>query len=287
MDVIHLLTHINQHHHKDLGRQPNKTLLILLALSQLAATGSSRLVWTEVESVLNRLLEEFGNRADVRSAAYPFTRLVGDGFWKLNQPFSVDASPRKLRDLGAEGELDGRMTKWLLRSRSNLMRAVRAVVEREFPETLVSEVLVATGFDPYEVLAAEYVRPPDEPRRDPSWAREILALWENQCAFCSFDGRFHGKPVALDAAHVQWFKLGGPDSTDNGLALCVLHHRLLDRGAIGFSSTRQLKLSPRLMVSTSTNYQVDFLDGYELRPPSGCPLPRQEFVEWHDRNVFR
>jgi HNH endonuclease len=42
--------------------------------------------------------------------------------------------------------------------------------------------------------------------------------------------QFNGVSVGIEAAHVQWFNFGGPDSLDNGLALCSLHHKLFDVG---------------------------------------------------------
>jgi len=29
---------------------------------------------------------------------------------------------------------------------------------------------------------------------------------------------------------VRWFNIGGPDTVENGLCLCALHHKLLDKG---------------------------------------------------------
>jgi len=40
----------------------------------------------------------------------------------------------------------------------------------------------------------------------------------------------------LEAAHIKWHQAGGPDTIDNGLALCSLHHKLLDLGALGISN---------------------------------------------------
>jgi putative restriction endonuclease len=34
---------------------------------------------------------------------------------------------------------------------------------------------------------------------------------------------------------VRWFNFDGPDDLDNGLALCVLHHKLFDLGVLGLS----------------------------------------------------
>ena len=41
----------------------------------------------------------------------------------------------------------------------------------------------------------------------------------------------------------RWFNLGGPDKLDNGLALCSLHHKLFDRGALGLSHEHEIQVS--------------------------------------------
>jgi hypothetical protein len=37
--------------------------------------------------------------------------------------------------------------------------------------------------------------------------------------------------IGVDAAHILWHAHGGPHEVPNGLALCALHHRLLDHRA--------------------------------------------------------
>ena len=41
--------------------------------------------------------------------------------------------------------------------------------------------------------------------------------------------------IGLDAAHIKWCQAGGPDTEVNGLALCVLHHKVFDLGAFTIS----------------------------------------------------
>src|SRR5262249_20965026 len=70
-------------------------------------------------------------------------------------------------------------------------------------------------------------------RRDPGWRSAVLLAWDRQCAFCGYDGQLAGATTGIDAAHVRWFTFDGPDDLDNGLALCVLHHKLFDLGVLG------------------------------------------------------
>ena len=41
---------------------------------------------------------------------------------------------------------------------------------------------------------------------------------------------FPGKPAKREAAHIVPKEAGGSDDPRNGLALCVLHHRMFDAG---------------------------------------------------------
>ena len=57
----------------------------------------------------------------------------------------------------------------------------------------------------------------------------MLQAWDRQCAFCRYDGQAAVATVGVEAAYVRWFSFDGPDSLDNGLALCVLlHHKLFE-----------------------------------------------------------
>ena len=80
-------------HQRDGKRSPHKPLLVLLALGELANTGSSALVWSQVESRLAHLIAEFGppsRTGATQRAAYPFTRLRADHVWSLSKDVPMD-----------------------------------------------------------------------------------------------------------------------------------------------------------------------------------------------------
>jgi putative restriction endonuclease len=81
-------------------------------------------------------------------------------------------------------------------------------------------------------VAAAASATPEERTRSRSWALDVLAAWDRQCAFCGYDGQLGAAQVGLEAAHVRWFTHDGPDDLDNGLALCAVDHKLLDRGPL-------------------------------------------------------
>jgi hypothetical protein len=49
--------------------------------------------------------------------------------------------------------------------------------------------------------------------------------------------------VAIEADHVGWGAAYGPDEVANALALCSLHHKLFDQGAIGMTPDHTVAVS--------------------------------------------
>ncbi|MGY1702702.1 phosphorothioated DNA-binding restriction endonuclease [Geodermatophilus sp. SYSU D00766] len=273
-------------HQQDGRRSPHKPLLVLLALSRLVTTGSSELPWDVAERELADLIEEFGppsRTGKAQSAAYPFTRLRSDGVWTLDRDVPMDnVSPLRA---GVTGRLESSLEA-ALRLRPGLVdEAARGVVEAHFPATVAPDVLVAVGLDP-ELLRSGTIAPATGRRRSGSWPAQVLEAWDRQCAFCGFDGQVGGVPVGLEAAHIRWFTVDGPDELDNGLALCSLHHKLFDRGVLGLDDDLTLVVSQRFSARTPHGRAVYDLHGRRLRPRPGTPTPAGRHVTWHRGQVF-
>lgn len=275
-------------------RAPHKPLLILLALGQLARTGSSEVTWTEAEEELAALLNQFGppsRTTGAASVAYPFTRLRSDGFWTLSRDVPND-SVRALNEAPIVGQLDPAMEEQLRSHPEALFEAAVRLTLQQFPASFLGDVLEAVGLDVEPGLLGAWAT--DEVsvrRRRQSWRDEILRAWERRCAFCEFDGTVDlgggtSRLVGIEAAHVRWFNFGGPDDLDNGLALCSLHHKLLDRGVLGFADQDQVAVSPAYTAHSDSGRQVYELHGRRLTPRPGTPLPSADHVAWHSAEVF-
>jgi putative restriction endonuclease len=285
---------LQQHQRQDGQRSPHKPLLVLLALGRLAAIGSSELPWSAAESALGELIAEFGppSRASrAQSAAYPFTRLRNDQVWVLDQDVRMDLV-RPLTSRRVTGRFDPSVESVLL-ARPALINAVaRDLVVSKFPGTLAPDVLLAVGLDPPEVLAAAGAPPlsaavPEGRRRDPAWRAVVLEAWDRQCAFCGYDGQLAGASVGIEAAHVWWFAFGGPDTPDNGLALCSLHHKLFDLGILGLDRGLRVMVSAMFSGRTQAGRAVYDLHGRGLSPRPGTTLPAPGHVSWHANQVFK
>ncbi|MBN1174953.1 MAG: HNH endonuclease [Micromonosporaceae bacterium] len=290
-EVLARLANLRQHQRHG-QRSPHKPLLVLLALGRLASGGSSALSWDDAQGDLGDLIAEFGpasKTSRVQSAAYPFTRLRSDGIWVLDQDVPMDAVG-PLTAAQPTGRFAPAVERVLVDEPDLVASAARALVEAHFPTSIVPDVLAAVGFDPDIVLHAPDALPvpPDGRRkRDPRWRASIIQAWDRQCAFCGFDGQVHGATVGVDAAHVRWFALDGPDSMDNGLALCALHHRLFDHGVLGLDEGMRVRVSGTYTSRTPTGQAVYDLNGHRLRARPGTPLPVVGHVDWHRRQVFK
>lgn len=271
-------------------RAPHKPLLVLLALGQLANTGSSSMEWSSVQTRLSGLLAEFGTSTSrgASSAAYPFTRLRSDGVWQLSRDVPND----NVGPLNAEpisGHFTPEIEQDLLRCKGGIEAVARTIVESQFPLTIAPDVLVAVGLNPDLVFGSPTITTQNDQvrRRDANWRHRILAAWDRSCACCGFDGSLGGAPVGIEAAHIRWFNFGGPDTLDNGLALCSLHHKLLDRGAIGLRDPGTVFVSDSFSAVGEAGRLVYELHGRELRPRPGTQLPAVEYVAWHRQEVFK
>lgn len=277
-------------HHMDGRRSPHKPLLVLLALGRLAATGSSAVPWSVAEQRLADLVAEFGppsRTGRAQSAAYPFTRLRADGVWRLDRDVPMDlVGP--LHAQVPTGRLEPTLEAILAEEPALLRSVARQIVDAQFPRTVAEDVLVAVGLDPDDVLvvggapAEEVTR-----RRDPAWRERVIEAWDRQCAFCGYDGHLGTATAGIEAAHVRWFAFEGPDTLDNGLALCSLDHKLFDLGVLGLTEDYAVDVTASYTARTGAGRRVYDLHGLALRPRPGTTMPAAPHVRWHREQVFK
>jgi putative restriction endonuclease len=291
--VIERLMNLRQHQ-RDGKRSPHKPLLALLALARIDAVGSSAIPWVEAREQLGNLLIEFGPTSTAnaaQSAAYPFTQLRSDDLWVLDEDVPMDRIGPLERH-----HVTGRFVASVedaMKDSQVLYATARALVEAEFPPSIASDVLAAVGFDPSEIygnpgaVVSAGTHTTHARRRSAHWPGRILAAWDRQCAFCGFDGQLGFGSVGLEAAHVRWFTYDGPDSLDNGVALCALHHKLFDRGALGLTEDYRIVVSDQFTARTEAGRRVYELADRALRPRPGTRLPAPAHLDWHTTQVFK
>ncbi|MFD3621620.1 phosphorothioated DNA-binding restriction endonuclease [Streptomyces sp. NPDC058676] len=269
-------------------RAPHKPLLLLYALGRFQEDAEGELRYSAVEADLQRLMTEYGppNRT---TPAYPFHHLVSDGVWEVRTdrgPGSPGTGLRELREAGAAGRLAPELRSVLRRDRQLLTRIARLLLDRHFPPSLHGELCEAVGLElePMEIERLSTARR----QRDRRMRELVLTAYEYQCAFCGYDGRIGAVPVGLEAAHVRWWAFDGPDDVDNGLCLCSLHHKLLDKGVLGIGDDHRVLVSQRFVGSSSVaREQVISLAGRPLIGPQlGTRPVAAAHRAWHTSQVF-
>lgn len=286
-------------------RAPHKPLLLLLAVHRAQHGCSARAPWTWWRDALTFLLHEYAP-SGTANPQDPFRRLAGDDLWAIPDlaEFPDDAFVRSarlsaVRDL-KKGWLDKHDPQAGLHEADHQLlteqplvadRLVRLLLQRHFPPTIWEDVLVDAGAEhdlnaivafPADVAAA--ATPQASRRRTAAFAGQVLEADGRRCLLCGYDGldtRTDGsRAVGLDAAHVRWWHLDGPDELSNGLTLCATHHRLFDRGMYAFHPTaRDLRVSARY----ATAHPAGDL-------PNGLHVPLRietAHLQWQWKNVFR
>jgi len=187
-----------------------------------------------------------------------------------------------------------------------LAMVAEELLKGHFPQSLHLDIRDAVGIPEFQVYeAARFASRDvaregsdmagkgwrDQTRRDPKFRHRVLRAYERRCAVCDFDVRVEDQLLGLEAAHIKWHAAGGPDEVPNGLALCSLHHKALDVGALGL---RMDARRVRVMISAEVNgmspavRQLREYTGEPLRRPQDESLaPDPMFLNWHRREVFR
>ncbi|MFD0901391.1 phosphorothioated DNA-binding restriction endonuclease [Actinomadura sediminis] len=281
MDWVERITTVNQWKRGD-KRAPHKPLLLLYALGHFQNHGDEPIVYRDAEDRLRHLLDEFWQKGS--SPAYPFHHLTSDGFWDVRTPDgggSPGPNVGPLRRSGAAGRFADDLARDLRDDPGLAARLGRAILDANFEPSLHEELCAAVGL---AVDGPDGIR-----RRDREFRREVLIAYEYRCAFCGFDGALEGTAVGLDAAHVQWWAFDGPDEVANGICLCVLHHKLFDKGVLGMTADRRITVSTMFVGrGEAARTQVIGLAGRPVGPPQRAfPAVAAERVAWHGREVFR
>lgn len=270
-------------------RAPHKPLLLLLAIGSWNRERLNDFPYQSIAPRLSELLDDFGPARLTHKTNYPFWRLQNDGLWSVSSssnifPNSGDVPHGKLLKSKAKGRLSAEFINALEENPELVHRVAQRILEAHFPPTLHDDILQAVGLGDFNYVATV----PDGRTRDPGFRYDVLMAYEERCAICGFDVRLSGTLIGIEAAHIKWFQAGGPDTPENGLALCSLHHKLLDRGAFTIATNGTMVVSQRISGSSGLSEWLMDFHGKQLRQPvSSSYKPNSSFLDWHCREVFK
>ncbi|TGB03510.1 HNH endonuclease [Halobacillus salinus] len=152
------------------------------------------------------------------------------------------------------------------------------LLEEHFPETYHNELLDKVGLN----VGIRTYR-----KRDFAFRKKYLRLMKNAVQ-CVFKSKINDSLVGVEAAHIKWHQAYGPDTEENGLALCSLHHKLFDKGIFTVRADRMIEVSEKASrMGPYKELMTDFNQDYIRRPSLDLFLPDAGFTEWHVREVYK
>ena len=288
------------------GRAPHKPLMLLLALGRVGLGPKDRLIpYETADRRFKELWQEFGRPGTPPRAYYPFGRLRNDDrLWEIPEESllstgrGTDLRVSEAKRFGITGGFRQEVHDLLGRHPELVSRAARRILSEHFPPSIHQDIL-----DAVRLAAGPPSHGLDEPMprrgrklreytpRDPRFRKRVLEAYDERCAVCEYDIRFGDRLLGLEAAHIRWHSHDGRDVVPNGLALCGVHHKALDRGALGLEGWGggfRILVSGRVRGRSPDARRLVGLRGRAIRlPVSARDAPGRGFVEWHREEVFR
>lgn len=267
-------------------RAPHKPLLVLYALGRWAQ-GQAVLPFHEACDPLAQLLRDFGPPRRSYRVQDPFWRLQNDDIWEVRcstaPVVGADGAPSKpeLLRVDARGQFTEELQRLFRTDPVLIGQIAQQLLDSHFPSSLHEDILEAVGLDLDAGRATGG-------GRDPNFRRLVLVAYEHRCAVCGLQLILSGTPIALEAAHIKWHQASGPAIIQNGLSLCVLHHKVFDLGAFTVSPNLRVLVSEEASGLCGFNEHLLVFHGRELlRPIRPDSLPSAGFIDWHRHEVFR
>lgn len=226
--------------------------------------------------------------APTESPEYPFWHLQSDDVWVVPEADDLEmrqsaSNPPKteLREKEARGGFPAEIHRAFRDSPELQRESAQILLSSHFPSSLHDDLTTAVGLD-LEGAVSD--------RRDPEFRTRVLQAYEYQCAICGFDLQIGttGAPVGLEAAHIKWKQARGPDEVSNGIALCALHHKMLDKGILHVTEDLNLLVSEAVHGSEPHLSRLQDRHGDRIHTPQRTTYyPNGEVVTWHVNEVFR
>ena len=287
------------------GRAPHKPLLLLVALGRIGLGSEGRLIpYRTAERRFRELWREFGRPGALPRVEYPFGRLRNDdGLWEIPEESllstgrQADIRVSEAKRFEITGGFRQDIHELLCRHPELVSRAAHQILSDHFPASIHGDILEAAqvvpgapALDPDRPMPRRGRRVREYTPRDSRFRRDVLEAYEERCAVCEHDIRFGNRPLGLEAGHIRWHSHDGRDVVPNGLALCPMHHKALDSGALGLDPWRdgfRILISGRVQGRSPSAKRLLSFRNEPLHPPSSpADAPDPRFVAWHRKEVF-
>jgi putative restriction endonuclease len=267
-------------------RAPHKPLLLLIALARIEQQLERLAPFAEIEGLLTELLDRYGPKRKSQHPEQPFWRLQNDGIWEVAHEGDIDFRKgsnnpvrSELLEKKATGGFTSEIYDFLKENKDFRAEIALSLLNAHFPSSLHEDIINDIGLS---LEKTGFIS-----TRDPRFRDEVIRAYEHRCAVCGCDLRLGNIDLGLEAAHIKWHQAGGPDIVQNGLALCTLHHKALDRGAIGLDDDLRLLVSAELYgYHHFREWFLEFKDKPIREPYSKELSPDIFYIRWHREQVF-
>ena len=110
--------------------------------------------------------------------------------------------------------------------------------------------------------------------RDSRFRAKVLSAYDRTCAMCGLQLRLVEASHILPVAAPQ-----SPDSTTNGVALCVLHHKAYDRNLVSFDDSYRIEVSEKRVNELTRDNFISGLIEFRanLKPVISLPADQRDY----------
>lgn len=286
LDLTNKFSKVNSRKNGDV-RSPHKIFLILLILSRYSKKEISDVRFEEIKNPLISLLENYGPPSKKQKPNDPFWHLKNDGVWKLKAGSELfidrnnNNAPTNNQLKDVTGNFSKEIQNDLIKNPTIASQVAENLITNLFPQTFHNDLKDFLGLElPENIVQIKKVR-------DPKFRLLVLEAYEYKCVVCGFNLRLNDKLVGLEGAHIKWHEYNGSDEVDNGFSMCSLHHTLFDRGVFTLDKESLMWVFSTSVDGSSLDLQKNYHQKQAPKPIYEFHRPRKEYLEWHEKNVFK
>lgn len=117
--------------------------------------------------------------------------------------------------------------------------------------------------------------------RDRGFRNRVLRAYGYSCAMCGIQLSLIEGAHILPVEHPE-----GTDGTDNGVALCALHHRAFDRALVTFDNGFHIRVNENKVEDLKTHDRTDGLESFKTALRTKIALPANRH-DWPNRRFVK
>ena len=284
-ELLEQIRSMKVHAPSRLGAALKKPLLLLLLISRIEnnRVEENRFQFDDIEKKLDLLIREHGGRPTHSGSKpeQPFYHLRSSPFWILRT--QQEYAPGKtalisdLRRPDSYGAFQPKVFRLLKSSGEARALVVDSILNEWWPETLHGDIREDLGLDRLDSRRRA--------QRDHQFTIDVLENFRYSCAFCGFHAVLNRVATGIDAAHVHWHSLNGPDDVENGIALCKLHHWAFDKGILGIDDDERICIASVFSAQQDGGLPLESLvnRNFAVQPRKAIA---KRFLDWHRNNVY-